>query len=121
MGLLDEVRAEFSPHLVRTDKADNTDKKGEGVSSVSAVSGGLSPGELRREAGWVDWYANKGRPGWIEAFARVVSESRLLSQGIVPDTYTEKALCRSCGEVPIPPGWREEVNNCPWCFVGGYK
>ena len=77
--------------------------------------------ELRAEAGEVDWAANKDEPHWVETFARSVSEGRLLRAGVVPDTYTAKTVCKSCGEVPVPPGWGSTVNNCRWCFVGGYK
>ena len=82
---------------------------------------GIDIDDLHREAGEVDWAANKDAPHWVETFARSVSEGRLLRAGVVPDTYTAKTVCKSCGEVPVPPGWGSTVNNCRWCFVGGYQ
>ncbi len=77
--------------------------------------------ELRAEAGEIDWEANKNEPYWVETFSRTVAEGRLLRQGIVPETYTAKTTCKNCGDVPVPPGFGANVNNCRWCFVGGYK
>jgi len=86
---------------------------------------GLSLVEIEREAGAAFWEEIKGEPQTIEKFARDVSESRQLGAGVTPDTYTETIHCRKCGDVPVPPYWMvrysNQVNNCRWCFVGGYK
>jgi len=114
MSLLEAARKEFSDPDYGTDRTDKSP-------SVSFVSSDLSREELKKEAGDAFWEEIKDNPKLVAKWATTISESRLLRAGITPDTYTETIHCKKCGDVPAPPGWMKRVNNCRWCFVGGYQ
>ena len=71
--------------------------------------------ELGQQAGDT-WDLISIDPDKLMDFAHHAATRRILKSGGMPDTFTEVANCRKCGEVPIWPGCPPEVKQCPWCM-----
>ena len=72
------------------------------------VHAALAPADLE------DWREGNLSTETLTQFAESLLQQRDMAAGIVPATYTERAVCRRCGPVWL---WIEgTVEGCPWCF-----
>jgi len=71
--------------------------------------------ELREVLG-DDWDEVSNDPAQLEAARFLVTEAKQVSNGVIPDRYTQKTECKFCGPVFVYEGYPQPANNCPWCF-----
>ena len=69
-----------------------------------------------REALEDDWDEVSNDPAQLEAARFLVAEAKQVSNGVIPDRYTQKTECKFCGPVFVYEGYPQPANNCPWCF-----
>ncbi len=76
--------------------------------TVEEVHAALAPEDI------ADWRDGNLSTETLTAFTESLLQQRDMAIGIVPATYTQKAVCRRCGPVWL---WVEGiVDGCPWCF-----
>lgn len=61
-----------------------------------------------------DWIAGRFDDAALAALAMIVSENRQIDQGIVPEAFTQIAVCEGCGPVWLRVAGH--VHGCPWCW-----
>jgi hypothetical protein len=81
---------------------------------------GISLRELKEFLG-EDWNCYKDNSKALIAWADLLSERKLIEQGIVPDGYAATTRCMHCGDIYVPPGLTNNgiVYGCMWCFNRG--
>lgn len=53
----------------------------------------------------------------VQALTIKLAEKLMCEQNFTPPTFTDWALCETCGKVPVPPGTDNKTPNCPWCMI----
>ncbi len=96
-----------------------TDKRAS-VSSVSDRSEGFETqsvvdDELKKTLG-DDWDEVSNDPAQLEAARFLVTEAKQVSNGIIPERYTQITDYKFCGPVFVYKGYPQPANNCPWCL-----
>lgn len=51
----------------------------------------------------------------LRAYARLLDRTRIMSAGLCPCGYTQRAICGGCGPVLLWVGAPAELIACPWC------
>ncbi len=109
-----ELRA-MKPQIIEALKSEQhslTEVLGVAVSNLPISSGevieALAPEDIE------DWHKGFLTIETLQAFAGSLSQQRQMAQGIVPDHYTERAICKGCG--PVWLWFSGVVDGCPWCW-----
>jgi hypothetical protein len=63
-----------------------------------------------------DWDEVSNDPAQLEVARMWVTEAKQVANGIIPERYTQKSICKFCGPVFVVEGYPLKANNCPWCF-----
>jgi hypothetical protein len=65
-----------------------------------------------------DWNDYKDDPESLVLWAYLLFKTRLIDQGIAPDSFTATTWCNLCGYVYVPPELTNGGNvlGCPWCW-----
>lgn len=68
-----------------------------------------------------DWKLFRDDPqATLSAYARILYEQKLMSQGELPKHFTATIFCNSCkAKVKLPPSLAtgENLAGCPWCHI----
>lgn len=82
----------------------------------------ISIDELKKVAA-EDWDDIKDNPDAIESLSDLIHKRNKMNNGGIPDNYTSKGFCESCGEIPIPPEMEHysPFIGCMWCSVKNKK
>lgn len=101
--------------LVTADKKDNG-----GVFALTAL-----PYELERfnpnltelaDFLGAEWDRVASNPYLLAQWVYTIQVNRMVTAGIVPPSFTHKAMCARCGSVPVDFISKIQLEACVWCF-----